>query len=126
MISSWKSHYNSWKQFKKNYILIKYEDLIRDPHKEFSRLVEYLSKLLDLKFDSTKVNLAVNSNSFMNLKKLEKENGFAEAVNDKKTGEKKKFFNLGPENNWEKLLDINLKKDIEKEFETEMRELGYI
>ena len=40
--------------------------------------------------------------------------------------QKKKFFNLGPENNWEKLLDINLKKDIEKEFETEMRELGYI
>ena len=35
----------------------------------------------------------------------------------KRTGEKKKFFNLGPENNWEKLLDINLKKDIEKEFE---------
>ena len=28
----------------------------------------------------------------MNLKKLEKENGFAEAINDKKTGKKKNFL----------------------------------
>ena len=126
VISSWKNHYNSWKQFKKNYLLIKYEDLIKDPYKEFNILTEYLSKNLDLKFDTVKVNLAVKSNFFENLKKLERENGFAEAINDKETGEKKRFFNLGPENNWEKLLDINLREEIEKEFETEMRELGYI
>ena len=126
VISSWKNHYNSWKQFKKNYLLIKYEDLIQDPHKEFNKLAEYLSKLLNLKIDATKVNLAVRSNSFENLKKLEKENGFVEAIIDKETGEKKRFFNLGPENNWEKLLDLKLKEDIEKEFKTEMRELGYI
>ena len=126
VISSWKNHYNSWKQFKKNYLLIKYEDLILDPYKEFNILAEYLSKNLDIEFDTVKVNLAVKSNFFENLKKLEKENGFAEAINDKETGEKKPFFNLGPENNWEKLLDINLREEIEKEFETEMRELGYI
>ena len=73
-----------------------------------------------------KINLAVRSNSFSNLKKLEKENGFAEAIIDKETGEKKQFFNLGPENDWKKLLNIKLKEDIEKEFKTEMRELGYI
>ena len=126
VISSWKNHYNSWKQFKKNYLLIKYEDLILDPHKEFNKLAEYLSKLLNLEFDASKVNLAVKSNSFENLKKLEKENGFVEAINDKETGKKKQFFNLGPENDWKKLLDTKLKDDIEKEFETEMRELGYI
>jgi hypothetical protein len=126
VISSWKNHYNSWKQFKKNYLLIKYEDLILDPHKEFNKLAEYLSKLLNLEFDASKVNLAVRSNSFENLKKLEKENGFVEAINDKETGKKKQFFNLGPENDWKKLLDTKLRQDIEKEFETEMRELGYI
>jgi len=68
----------------------------------------------------------VRSNSFENLKKLEKENGFVEAINDKETGEIKQFFNLGPENDWKKLLDIKLKEDIEKEFKNEMRELGYI
>ena len=51
----------------------------------------------------------------MNLKKLEKENGFAEAVNDKKKGEKN-FFNLGPENDWKKLLDIIFKKRHRKRF----------
>ena len=126
VISSWKNHYNSWKQFKKNYLLIKYEDLILDPHREFNKLAEYLSKLLNLEFDAAKVNLAVRSNSFENLKKLEKENGFVEAINDKETGKKKQFFNLGPKNDWKKLLDTKLKDDIEKEFETEMRELGYI
>ena len=60
------------------------------------------------------------------IKKLEKENGFVEAINDKETGEIKRFFNLGPGNDWKKLLDIKLKEDIEREFETEMRELGYI
>ena len=107
-------------------MLIKYEDLIKDPYKEFNILAEYLSKHLDLKFDTVKVKLAVKSNSFENLKKLEKENGFVEAINDKETGEIKRFFNLGPENDWKKLLDIKLKEDIEKEFKTEMRELGYI
>jgi len=126
VISSWKNHFNSWKQFNKNYLLIKYEDLILDPHKEFNKLAEYLSKLLNLEFDATKVNLAVRSNSFENLKKLEKENGFVEAIHDKETGKKKQFFNLGPENDWKKLLDTKLRQDIEKEFETEMRELGYI
>ena len=126
VISSWKNHFNSWKQFNKNYLLIKYEDLILDPHKEFNKLAEYLSKLLNLEFDATKVHLAVRSNSFENLKKLEKENGFVEAINDKETGKKKQFFNLGPENDWKKLLDTKLRQDIEKEFETEMRELGYI
>ncbi len=35
-------------------------------------------------------------------------------------------FKIGPENDWKKLLDIKLKEEIEREFETEMRELGYI
>ena len=68
VISSWKSHYNSWKQFKKELYLIKYEDLIRDPHKEFSKLVEYLSKLLLLKNIQSNFKLAVNSNSLKTLK----------------------------------------------------------
>ena len=126
VLGSWKNHYLSWKEFKKNYLLIKYEDLLSNPQAEFHKLSEYLSKHLNVKFENDKINHAVKSNSFENLKKLEKENGFIEAINDKETGEKKRFFNLGPENDWKKLLNIKLKEDIEREFETEMRELGYI
>ncbi len=126
VLGSWKNHYLSWKEFKKNYLLIKYEDLLSNPQAEFHKLSEYLSKHLNVKFENDKINHAIKSNSFENLKKLEKENGFIEAINDKETGEKKRFFNLGPENDWKKLLDTKLKEDIEREFETEMRELGYI
>ncbi len=126
VLSSWKKHYLSWKEFKKNYLLIKYEDLLLNPHKEFHRLSEYLAKLLNVKFENDKIDYAVKSNSFENLQKLEKQGGFGEAVKDKKTGEIKQFFNLGPANDWSKLLKNDVKESIEKEFKNEMRELGYI
>ena len=68
----------------------------------------------------------INWQDDRNLKKLEIEGGFGEAIKDKETGKVKQFFNLGPENDWKKLLDDRLIDSIEKEFETEMRELGYI
>ena len=126
VISSWKNHYNSWKQFKKNYLLIKYEDLVQDPHKEFNKLSDFLSKILNLNFEEEKIESAVNANSFESLKKLEISNGFAEAIKDKETGQIKRFFNLGPDNDWKKLLDNDLRENIEKEFKKEMIELGYI
>lgn len=39
---------------------------------------------------------------------------------------KKKFFNLGPNNKWQNLLDQNTKELIEDEFKNEMKELGYL
>ena len=50
-----KKHYLSWKEFKKNYLLIKYEDLLLNPYKEFHRLSEYLAKLLNVKFENDKI-----------------------------------------------------------------------
>ena len=126
VLSSWKNHYTSWKQFKKNYLLIKYEDLLSNPKDEFYNLSNYISKLLNIEFENNKINHAIKTNSFENLKKLEKEGGFEEAVSDKETGGKKEFFNLGPANDWSKLLSSELRESIEREFEVEMRELGYI
>ena len=39
---------------------------------------------------------------------------------------KKKFFNLGPENNWKNLLDKKTMNEIETKFSAEMKELGYL
>jgi len=39
---------------------------------------------------------------------------------------KKKFFYLGPDNNWNKNLNTQIRKEIEKKFFKEMKELGYI
>ena len=60
------------------------------------------------------------------MKKLEKTSGFDESVVNKKTGEFKPFFNLGPKNNWDKSLETKNVKIIEEEFSLEMKELGYL
>ncbi len=41
-------------------------------------------------------------------------------------GKKKKFFFLGPKNNWEDLLDYEISNEIKDKFNNEMRELGYL
>ena len=63
---------------------------------------------------------------FENLKLKEEKFGFYEAPINFKTGERKKFFNLGPDNDWEKFLDKNIIQEINEKFKTEMKELGYI
>ena len=40
--------------------------------------------------------------------------------------EKRFFFNLGPKNDWKKILPDELKIKIEKHFKKEMKELGYL
>ena len=56
---------------------------------------------------------AVKSNSFEKLKKFETENGFSES-NYKKENKRKNFFNLGPENDWKKLLDNEISEKYRK------------
>ena len=126
LIASWKTHYNSWKNFKKNYLLIKYEDLVSNPHEEFTKISEYLSNLIKIKIQNDKILKAIEDNNFENLKKIENKDGFAEAAIDKHTGKTKSFFNLGPNNKWQEKLNIEIKQSIEETFETEMRELGYL
>ena len=124
LISSWKTHYNSWKNFKKNYLLIKYENLIKEPYNEFTKIRNYLKNKLGLEFSDKKFKDSIESNSFDKLKKIEITKGFKEVEieNDKKSN----FFNLGPKNNFNLCLDQNLRKEIETVFFTEMKELGYI
>ena len=126
LITSWKTHYNSWKNFKNNYLLIKYENLVTNPNEEFRKISDYVSNLLNLKIDDNKINLSIKSNEFENLKRIEKKYGFNEAVKNKETGETKKFFNLGPNNKWENLLDLEIREDIERKFKKEMEELKYL
>ena len=74
----------------------------------------------------TKLNKAIKTTNFENMKKKEENETFYEAVIDSKTGKRKNFFYLGPKNNWRKLLDEKNKNKIEENFEKEMLELGYL
>ena len=126
LISSWKTHFNSWKNFKKNYLLIKYENLIQNPDSEFDKIRYYLKNKLNQSFSDEKFKNAIISNSFSNLKKLEKTKGFSENLISNNTKKKVNFFNLGPNNDYKNLLDTETKQEIEKFFYSEMKELEYI
>ena len=125
VVSSWSNHYNSWKKMEKNYLLIKYENLINNTFEEFNKIVHYLNENLKIKFDINEINNAIKKCDFNNLKKLEKENGFKESAKDK-SGNIKKFFYLGPHNNWQSLLDQKIIDKLEHAFKNEMLELGYL
>ena len=125
-ISSWNNNYNSWKNFKKNYLLIKYEDLIKDPKTQFKNIAKYLCKLFKIKINEKDINNSILESSFKNLKKSEEIFGFSEAPPDGNTNKKKKFFNMGPDNDWKNYLPNETRKEIEKAFKEEMKELNYL
>ena len=128
-LGSWNFNYNSWKNLKdqNKFLLIKYEDLINKKKTVLLKIFKYLD-LLGLKsnLDMTKLNKAIKTTEFENMKKKEENETFYEAVIDSKTGKRKNFFNLGPKNNWRELLDQKNKNKIENNFEKEMMELGYL
>ena len=127
---TWSGNFNSWKSFKSNrkYLLIKYEDLISNKEENLKKILKFIYKLKNINFeiDETKIKNVIQSTNFDNMKDLEKEKGFEEARINIETKEKIPFFNLGPKNEWKKLLDLEIIKKIEKAFKKEMKELEYL
>jgi len=120
VISSWGVHYRSWNNVKKNYLLIKYENLVKNPYKEFKKISDYISELFKTNFLDEKIKRSIETNSFENLRKQEKINGFSES-----SANGKNFFNLGPENKWEKMIDKKIAEEIKVRFKEEMKNLNY-
>jgi len=129
-VGTWAQNFNSWKSFtyQERYLLIKYEDLIKDTEKIFLKILEFVHKLDNstFKINNEKFYNVIKTVSFKNMKDLEKKIGFSESKIDEKSGKKIPFFNLGPDNDWKKNLDLNLIKKIEISFKKEMVELGYL
>lgn len=127
-VGSWKFNYLSWKKFGKKCLIVRYEDLINHKKKTIIDILDFLQKfkIKNLEIDHVKIKKIIETTEFNYMKKLEVENKFDESVIDDNTGKKKPFFNLGPKNQYKKNLDNKFIKIIEKEFQAEMRELGYI
>ena len=126
LIGSWGAHYNSWKNTKKNFLLIRYEDLLINPKEQVEKITIYLKKFFNVDISDKKIENVINTTSFESLKKMENNGLFSEGVKDKTTGDKKEFFHLGPYNDWKKNLDNSLAEEIVDKFKNEMRELKYI
>ena len=128
-ISSWDLNYKSWKVQKKIPIkFIKYEDLTKQTYSVFLEIIEFIYKITNNynKIDKNKLKNALNSTTFEKLQHKEKIQGFSEAVSSLTTNEKITFFNLGPKNDWKKILNEDLKNRINQIFEKNLKELSYV
>ena len=129
-MGSWSSNYKSWKVFKKynRYLLIKYEDMIKNKEKTFVTIIKFIHKLADLKFtiDGDKLKNILQTTSFEYMQKAEKNFGFEESVKTKKDSEKNTFFKYGPNINTPESLPAEIKNKLEVSLKKEMEELGYL
>ena len=125
ILGSWKEHYKFWKNNNDNFLLIKYEDLIAKTENELIRIVTFLKKFMPIETNTEKNNNIIKTTNFKNLQFLENKGEFKENAYES-IDRKKKFFHLGPDNNWENSLDFKIKIEIEQKFSNEMKELGYL
>ena len=128
-ISSWDMNYKSWKvQNKIPLKLIKYEDLLERTYEVFLEIISFINTITDNSenINKSKIKSVLNSTIFEKLKKNEIDKGFSEAIPSKDNKNKKiSFFNLGPENDWRKILEKGTKEKLDKIFQKEIKELAY-
>ena len=128
-ISSWEVHYRSWLNNKIFPIkLVKYEDLIDKTYDVFKDVVLFIDKISNSKnkFNKEKAKNSVKTTSFLKLKNYENTIGFNEAAVSKKNLKKIPFFNLGPDNDWKKILSKDLQNKLNIVFEKNLKELKYL
>ena len=125
LISSWNIHYKTWKNKTKNYLLVKYEDLQKNPLIEFTKIAKYVENLTQMQFDNKKIEKAIEATSFEKLENLEKKGLFSENA-ETQDGQKVKFFYKGAKNDWKESLSDEIIEKVNLKFKSEMEELGYL
>jgi len=125
---SWILNQKSWVENKNFPVLtVKYEDLQSETFKTFKKVLDFINKLTNSKkiIDREKAKKSIKNCDFENLKRLEQEKGFAEAITKKGSDEKLKFFNLGINNNYKNLLDPILLTKMNDLFQAELVKYNY-
>ncbi len=118
---SWSTNYQSWKSYKGRHLhFLKYEDLTKNPKKEFFNILKYLKNFVDFEIDEEKVNKSIKETTFINLQNIEKKEGF------KEEGMRTGFFRKGKVGDWRTNLDPKIAGNLESKFEKLMKELGYL
>ena len=125
IVGSWANHYKSWKKFKKNYLLIKYEDLLENPEEEFFKITKFLNNIANFNFNNQKIISSIKNCEFNNLSNQEDAYGF-DGNSETNKQKNQKFFHLGPKNKWQDILTDEVRNKVELLFENEMKEIGYL
>ena len=117
VMGSWSEHADSWLTNKSvPRILVRYEDLVKDPTKEFNKVLTTLG----MEIDHDQLNNAIRFSSFSELAKQESISGFRE-----RPPHAKQFFRQGVSGQWN---DILQRAQIEKIIAAHgniMNKLGY-
>ena len=134
-IGSWASNYLSWLNYKNfRRLFIKYEDLLENKYETFRDIIVFSNTLMNRSegVDKSKLQKAIETTNFDVLKNKEVKESFNssdigfKSWRNNHSENKNLFFNLGPENKWEKNLDKKIKEDIEINFNEEMKNLKYL
>ena len=125
MLGNWSEHYKSWTMNKDKLLVIKYEDLVSNTSVELEKIIIFLKNFMKINTNNIKNKNILETTSFENLKRMEKNGEFNESVFTKSKN-KVDFFHLGKENKWEDLVEKKISNEIEKRFHKEMKELNYL
>ena len=127
-LGSWQNHYKSWLDNKLfPTLLVKYEDLEDKALLILEEVQNFINKVGNLKneFDKEKAKKCIKNCSFDILKKEEEKSGFPEALLGQKTQNKIKFFNLGKDNDWKKILPKSILNQLNKILASDLEKFKY-
>ena len=134
-ISSWAENYLSWfrnNQFRR--LFVKYEDLVTNKYETFRDIIVFTNTLMNRVegVNKSKLQKSIETTNFNVLKNKEISETLDGSESSFKnwrkfhTENKNLFFNLGPENDWKKILKTKISNEVVFSFEKEMKELGYL
>jgi len=128
ILNSWRINYQSWLQHNSyRRMMIKYEDILKDPETIFRDLVIFINTICrnNQEINKKKLEKAIETTNFESLKKIEEKGKFTENVFSEKDKTKRKFFYLGPKNNWKDKLDQNMIDKMNNYYKEDLKKFGY-
>jgi hypothetical protein len=115
LLSSWSQHAVSWVAAPKR-LLVRYEDLVAEPERHFSRVIRFLGTG---EVDAARLSRAMEFSSFSTLAAQEAESGYNAG------GKNETFFRAGKAGQWRERLTSAQAKRIEAAHGEVMRKFGY-
>ena len=117
VLGSWSEHVDSWLTNRNvPRVLVRYEDLVENPSKEFEKVLSALG----IKIDQNQLNNTIEFSSFSELAKQESVSGFSE-----RPPHAKRFFRKGVSGQWNNILQKSQIKKIVAAHGQVMKRLGY-
>lgn len=117
-LSSWDNHVKTWMAHAPwKRVLVRYEDLLDDPHTHFAKMLE----LIGVPVDADRLDRAIRFSSFEELSKQEETQGFIE-----RPEKAERFFRKGEKDQWKTDLDPELADMICDSMGDTMRRYGYL